>query len=66
MGRCDGLLREPCVDDSECPGGFECGTIRDPTPLCDTTKGNNNFCGTTSDACITRAILALDPAAGRR
>ncbi|MBK7859013.1 MAG: hypothetical protein IPJ65_10415 [Archangiaceae bacterium] len=51
----------PCVDDSECPGGFECGTIRDPTPLCDTTKGNNNFCGTTSDACITRAILALDP-----
>jgi hypothetical protein len=51
----------PCVDDNDCPGGYECGTMRDPHAICGTTKGNNGFCGTTSDACVTRDALAIEP-----
>ncbi len=50
-----------CVAASDCPGGFECGYLRDPHQICGTTKGNNNACGTTSEPCFDRARLATEP-----
>ena len=40
-----------CLTNADCPGGYECGTQRDPHAICGTTKGNSNFCGTTTDDC---------------
>ena len=44
-----------CHADSECPGGFWCATTRDPHQICGTTKGNNDSCGKTTDACVDPA-----------
>lgn len=41
-----------CHADTECPGGYHCGLIRDPHKICGTMKGNSNFCGTTSEPCV--------------
>jgi hypothetical protein len=44
-----------CQSDDECIDGYFCGIMRDPHGVCDTNppKGDNNFCGTTSDPCIS-------------
>lgn len=43
-----------CNTDTDCPGGYECGVVRDPHEVCgsDPKKGNNGFCGTTDEACV--------------
>jgi len=43
---------QDCHADGDCPGGYWCATIRDPHPICGTTKGNTSFCGTTTDPCV--------------
>lgn len=42
-----------CASDDDCVGGFFCGVIRTPYSICGTSKGDNNFCGLTSEACKT-------------
>lgn len=50
-----------CLQDSECPGGYECGYVRDPHTRCGgPAVGNNNFCGRTTDACIDQSLSPLD------
>lgn len=49
-----------CRADTDCPGGYECGFVRDPHALCGTTKGNSNHCGQTSEACIEPSSLEPD------
>jgi hypothetical protein len=41
-----------CESDTECPGGYYCGIARDPHLICGTMKGDNAFCGETTEACI--------------
>ena len=43
-----------CLEDSDCPGGYECGYLRDPHEVCDSDpkKGNNGLCGNTDDTCL--------------
>ncbi|MBI4706138.1 MAG: hypothetical protein HY744_34010 [Deltaproteobacteria bacterium] len=41
-----------CQGDADCPAGYSCATTRDPHKICDTNKGNNNFCGKTAEPCI--------------
>ncbi|NUP08068.1 MAG: hypothetical protein HOW73_18635 [Polyangiaceae bacterium] len=47
-------VNRDCTADDECSAGFYCGIIRDPHGVCDTNppKGDNTFCGTTTDPCI--------------
>jgi hypothetical protein len=47
-----------CEADADCPGGYECGMVRDPHEICGTNKGNSGFCGTTSEPCIPSEELA--------
>ncbi|MHB8875043.1 MAG: hypothetical protein ACYC8T_15265 [Myxococcaceae bacterium] len=44
-----------CGSDGDCPGGYECGYQRDPHEVCGSNpkKGNNSFCGKTTEPCIT-------------
>lgn len=44
-----------CAADADCGAGFYCGIIRDPHEVCGSSpaKGNNNFCGTTTGACLS-------------
>lgn len=46
-----------CMGDQDCPGGFFCGTVRDPHAVCNAMppKGNNNACGKTAEPCIDPA-----------
>ena len=45
-----------CVDDSACPSGFMCGETRDRREICNTMKGNSNFCGgATTEPCVDPA-----------
>lgn len=46
---------QDCHADADCPGGYWCATVRDPHQICGTTKGNDNFCGTTTDPCVDPA-----------
>ncbi len=47
-----------CEADADCPGGYECGMVRDPHEICGTNKGNSGFCGETDEPCIPQAELA--------
>ena len=51
--------RQDCETDNDCAGGFYCGITRDPHELCnsDPQKGDNNLCGMTADACVTKSSL---------
>lgn len=51
--------RHDCQADTDCAGGFYCGITRDPHELCnsDPQKGDSNFCGMTSEACINKSAL---------
>jgi hypothetical protein len=51
--------RQDCQSDADCAGGFYCGITRDPHELCgsDPQKGDNNFCGMTSEPCIDPSAL---------
>lgn len=46
-----------CMADTDCTGGYYCATVRDPHAICNVTpqKGNSNFCGKTTEACIDPA-----------
>jgi hypothetical protein len=46
--------RPDCTVDADCPGGYECGVVRDPHEICNSNpkKGNNGLCGETREACI--------------
>lgn len=46
-----------CAEDADCPGGFECALTRDPHAICGTDKGNNSFCGETTEDCIDSSTL---------
>lgn len=39
-----------CAADSDCPGGYYCGVVRDPREICDSSpkKGDSSICGTVS------------------
>lgn len=56
--------RDHCEVDTDCPGGWTCGTVRDPHAICGTNpvKGDNGFCGSTTEACIDPADFAKDGA----
>jgi hypothetical protein len=43
-----------CSGDVDCPGGYYCATVHDPHAICNSTamKGNNNFCGKTTEMCV--------------
>jgi hypothetical protein len=41
-----------CRKDADCPGGYECGWVRDPRNICGTNVGNNTACGTTDQPCV--------------
>lgn len=43
-----------CAADTECAAGYYCAIRRDPHGVCGANppKGDNNFCGNTSDPCI--------------
>lgn len=45
--------KRDCESDADCLGGYYCGIIRDPHEICgsDPQKGDNNFCGQTSEPC---------------
>ena len=47
--------KRDCMSDDECLAGYFCGTIRDPHEVCGSNpkKGDNNFCGSTSEPCIS-------------
>lgn len=47
--------KRDCMTDDECLGGYYCGVVRDPHEVCGSSpkKGDNSFCGTTSEACIS-------------
>ena len=47
-----------CMTDDECPAGLYCGVVRDPHQICGTIKGDDYFCGETTEACIDASILA--------
>jgi hypothetical protein len=46
-----------CLADSDCPGGFECGYVRDPHKVCGTDAGVRAMCGTTTDDCVQPASI---------
>src|SRR5262249_26897507 len=46
---------EDCTSDADCGPGYGCKITRDPRKICNSNKGNNNFCGKTTDP-------GLDPA----
>lgn len=52
---------QDCQSDSNCPGGYWCEQVRDPHQICGKPVPNANFCGTTTDPCVT---LAQDTANG--
>ncbi|MEZ4310204.1 MAG: hypothetical protein R3F14_19355 [Polyangiaceae bacterium] len=47
--------KRDCETDADCIGGYYCGIIRDPHEVCGSSpkKGDNNFCGQTTESCIT-------------
>lgn len=47
-----------CHADADCPGGFWCRKVRDPHQICGTQKGDDNFCGTTTEPCVDPAMNA--------
>lgn len=49
--------RFDCAADLDCPGGYYCGTFRDPHGICGTQKGDNSFCGQTSEPCVDLGAL---------
>jgi hypothetical protein len=51
--------RHDCAGDQDCTAGFYCGITRDPHELCgsDPQKGDNAFCGSTSEPCIDASAL---------
>ena len=51
-----------CADDSQCPGGYSCGVIRDPHTICGLmpAKGNSTACGKTAEACVDPASFGKD------
>jgi hypothetical protein len=49
---------QDCTTDANCARGFQCAITHDPREICNTTKGNNNFCGTTGDPCVDPADFA--------
>jgi len=53
--------RFDCRDDKDCPGGFQCGTMRDPHAICGSSpqKGDNNICGKTDEPCIDPSSFSL-------
>lgn len=51
-----------CHGDSECPGGYWCATVRDSHEICGSSpqKGDNNFCGTTTEPCVDPSMSAAN------
>ncbi len=51
---------DDCHADADCVDGYYCGITHDPHEICGSSpkKGNNNFCGTTKEACIDPAHFA--------
>lgn len=47
-----------CHANTDCPGGFWCATVRDPHEICGTDKGNDSFCGTTTEPCVDPSMNA--------
>jgi hypothetical protein len=47
--------KRDCMSDDDCIDGFYCGIVRDPHGICGSNpaKGNNSFCGTTVDKCVS-------------
>ncbi|MBK8252842.1 MAG: hypothetical protein IPK82_09255 [Polyangiaceae bacterium] len=47
--------KRDCAADTDCAGGYYCGIVRDPHEICGSSpkKGDNSFCGQTSEPCIT-------------
>ena len=43
-----------CEADADCLSDYYCGIVRDPHEICGSNpkKGDNNFCGQTSDPCV--------------
>ena len=46
--------KRDCATDDDCIGGYYCGIIRDPHEVCatDPPKGDNSFCGETTEPCL--------------
>ena len=44
-----------CKADADCASGYYCGIVRDPHEICGSNpkKGDNGFCGQTSEPCIS-------------
>jgi len=60
-GDADAYCAQPdCITDDDCSPGFYCGVIRDPRRISGTDKGNNVFCGTTSEDDVDPADLSED------
>jgi hypothetical protein len=49
-----------CHDDGDCVAGYGCAITRDPHAICGAMppKGNDAFCGTTTEACIDPSHFA--------
>lgn len=48
-------VNRDCETDADCLDGYYCGIVRDPHEICGSNpkKGDNNFCGQTSEPCIS-------------
>lgn len=49
---------QDCHADGDCPGGYWCAKVRDPHQICGTMKGDDSFCGTTTEPCVDPAMNA--------
>lgn len=53
--------RPDCQSDADCPGGYECGVVRDPHEICnsDPKKGNGGLCGETNEPCVDPSSFGM-------
>lgn len=53
---------QDCHADTDCPGGYWCGAVRDPHEICGSSpkKGNSDFCGTTDEPCVDPSMSAAN------
>lgn len=47
--------KRDCASDDDCISGYYCGIVRDPHEICGSNpkKGDNNFCGLTTEPCLS-------------
>jgi hypothetical protein len=50
-----------CVTDTDCPGGYECGPVRQPTWICENSDAGESFCGKAPAACTPRSSYEMNP-----